>query len=322
MSPILPPNPHLDVLKKQAKALLDSHQSGEPDAVQRVSALVDTLPPGASQSFCLRHAQQVLAREYGFPSWQTLADEVNGSPHDWAADRLVFYSDLAASLADSYRVGNISTYGVLGDEMARSMASEDDAKVGARNSIAHWAGCRNWAELGTVAREAVSGTGEVDREVLAAFETMHNGLAASLGEQTGGDAQIAFVDYTTVCEFLLSLGRPSRSYRCRAQGIEGPFVIDIGPRLAAELSDGGASIVEHLLEDLLSMWRPLLDVQSPSTQMFTDPFGLELSKPYGTCLLVAYEIEGSANGLVSLAYPEASIAGLIKTLRSKIVAVD
>lgn len=53
MSRDLPPNPNLEHLKKQAKALLDTLRQQNADAT-----LVD--------------AQHALAREYGFPSWPKL----------------------------------------------------------------------------------------------------------------------------------------------------------------------------------------------------------------------------------------------------------
>jgi hypothetical protein len=57
MSRDLPPNPNLEHLKKQAKALLDKLRQRNADAT-----LVD--------------AQHALAREYGFPSWPKLKAHV------------------------------------------------------------------------------------------------------------------------------------------------------------------------------------------------------------------------------------------------------
>ena len=57
MSRDLPPNPNLEHLKKQAKALLDKLRQQNADAT-----LVD--------------AQHVLAREYGFPSWPKLKADI------------------------------------------------------------------------------------------------------------------------------------------------------------------------------------------------------------------------------------------------------
>lgn len=315
MSRQLPPNPHLDVLRKQAKTLLSDHQSGEAEAVNRVSAVIDELPPVATQNFSLRQAQQVLAREYGFSSWQALADRVQGaSGDDWAVDRYVFYQNLATDLADSYRVGNTSTYGVLGDEMTRRMHPGGEALTEARGAISWLAGCLDWAELGRAARGAIDGGG-IDRELFSALEHMHDGFAERIAERVGASARVAFVDYTTVCEFLISLGRPSRSFRCSAQGVEGSFVIDLGPQLAQGLADDGAGVAEHLLADLMSLWRPMLATQNPSMQAFSDPFALQAGRLYDTCVLLAYDIEGDANGLLRLCYPEPSIASLLTALR-------
>ena len=61
MSRDLPPNPNLEHLKKQAKALLDMLRQQKADAT-----LVD--------------AQHALAREYGFPSWPKLKTHVEAIP--------------------------------------------------------------------------------------------------------------------------------------------------------------------------------------------------------------------------------------------------
>ena len=73
----LPPRPHLEHLKKQAKQLLHGHATGDPAALQRIH---ETLPALRDQSveqiaraeFALHDAQSVIAREYGFASWQEL----------------------------------------------------------------------------------------------------------------------------------------------------------------------------------------------------------------------------------------------------------
>jgi hypothetical protein len=73
----LPPRPHLDHLKKQAKDLLDAQQRAEPEALERIR---DALPALAGQSaeqiakasFALHDAQSAIAREYGYASWREL----------------------------------------------------------------------------------------------------------------------------------------------------------------------------------------------------------------------------------------------------------
>ncbi len=77
MSAQLPQNPSLEQLKKQAKALLKAHRSGEPEACTRIQGsfprLARTPPLEISNApFSLRDAQLVLAREYGFESWPKL----------------------------------------------------------------------------------------------------------------------------------------------------------------------------------------------------------------------------------------------------------
>jgi len=61
MSRDLPPNPNLEHLKKQAKALLDAAQQQNANAT-------------------LADAQHVLAREYGFLSWPKLKAHIGKSP--------------------------------------------------------------------------------------------------------------------------------------------------------------------------------------------------------------------------------------------------
>ena len=307
MSRQLPSQPHIDVVKKQAKALLSDHQAGQAEAVGRVSAVVADLPPGAIQAFSLRHAQQVLAREYGFSSWQAMADHIrDSSGEDWAIDRFDFYRSLAGDLADSYGAGDTSTYGILGEEMGRRMRAGGDALEEARAAISWLAGCQDWAELGRKAHATIEGRGIV-REQLSALERQHEEFVPQVAARLGAPAHVAFVDYTTVCEFVISIGRPSHSFRCTAEGVDGPFVIDVGLRLADGMADGGAGVVAQLLGDLPSLWPPVPATQNPSLQAFSDPFAIRAGRLYDTCVLVAYEVETEAGGVLLLCYPEPSI---------------
>lgn len=81
MSKPLPSRPSLEQLKKQAKDLLQSLHSREPEATQRVrefhpdfSKLADSAL--ANVEFSLADAQLTLAREYGFASWAKLKARV------------------------------------------------------------------------------------------------------------------------------------------------------------------------------------------------------------------------------------------------------
>src|SRR5687768_14158588 len=77
MSKSLPSRPDLAQLRKQAKDLLKSYKSGNPDAVKRFN---ENHPrparsPG-SHTAKLSEAQLVIAREYGFATWPKLKEQV------------------------------------------------------------------------------------------------------------------------------------------------------------------------------------------------------------------------------------------------------
>jgi ankyrin repeat protein len=77
----LPARPHLDHLKKQAKALLDGIRRGDPEALERIRL---ALPAAtrldhaaiATMELRLHDAQSCIAREYGFDAWSQLKDYV------------------------------------------------------------------------------------------------------------------------------------------------------------------------------------------------------------------------------------------------------
>jgi len=85
----LPPRPNLDQLKRQAKDLLNSAQRHEPGARTRFRAL----PAFASAAdetldrtpLALHDAQSVIAREYGFDSWNALREHVEELTLDFDA---------------------------------------------------------------------------------------------------------------------------------------------------------------------------------------------------------------------------------------------
>jgi hypothetical protein len=64
----LPDRPDLDQLRRQARELHRAAQSGEATSLRRLHAVSDKVT--------LSTAQLALAREYGFPGWRRLRDEV------------------------------------------------------------------------------------------------------------------------------------------------------------------------------------------------------------------------------------------------------
>jgi hypothetical protein len=76
----LPARPNLDNLKKQAKSLLDAVRASDAEALSRFASLPSLAgtPPReiAATDLALHDAQSVVAREYGFASWNALREEV------------------------------------------------------------------------------------------------------------------------------------------------------------------------------------------------------------------------------------------------------
>ena len=72
----LPEHPNLEQLKKQAKSLLRLARNQDAVALERFRAI---LPPGRSlnaETLALHEAQFIIAREYGFKSWNDLREFV------------------------------------------------------------------------------------------------------------------------------------------------------------------------------------------------------------------------------------------------------
>lgn len=73
---VLPAQPHIDHLRRQARDLLRAARAGDTAAAERVLAVSDRLTLAA--------AQLAVAREYGFASWARLKTEVQSRSADLA----------------------------------------------------------------------------------------------------------------------------------------------------------------------------------------------------------------------------------------------
>jgi ankyrin repeat protein len=78
----LPARPSLEQLRKQAKDLLRAARAGDDDAVARLRAGPRRLTGSEPTSAILADAQLVVAREYGFPSWDKLVHHVRALTTD------------------------------------------------------------------------------------------------------------------------------------------------------------------------------------------------------------------------------------------------
>src|SRR5215831_1121379 len=85
----LPERANLEQLKKQAKSLLHAARDQDSAALQRfqaIPALSRTLSAkGGAHNLALHDAQFVIAREYGFKSWNELREHVEESSLSFAA---------------------------------------------------------------------------------------------------------------------------------------------------------------------------------------------------------------------------------------------
>ena len=77
----LVPAPNLEQIKKQAKDLLRAFRANDPQAAARFRSSHPELESVAPERLAavplqLADAQLVLAREYGFPSWPKLKQEI------------------------------------------------------------------------------------------------------------------------------------------------------------------------------------------------------------------------------------------------------
>jgi hypothetical protein len=76
MTQQLPERANLEQLRKQAKSLLQAARNQEPGALNRVRTVLAAGGRADSESLALHDAQFVIAREYGFKSWNELRDHV------------------------------------------------------------------------------------------------------------------------------------------------------------------------------------------------------------------------------------------------------
>lgn len=355
MSRQLPSHPHLDVLKKQARQLLNDHQSGDPEAGARVEAVLADLPPSAADSFALRHAQQVLAREYGFTSWQALLDHV-GRPAAQEAPRPspqlpVHYVKLASDLVEARRDGRALPYGCLGEDFrARMDAAAPGAAGGgdeselaleqARLALAAVSDCDSWDALAQGAAQTYT-TALMDLPQLQGFERMHADLAQLLGARItsilGPDrspqAEIAFADQTSYGEFIISQADGTRAFRLTADGLDNDLVLSLGPGLvdgllAAVPGDRSAQLedlADDLARDLETVWSPARKLSVGKIESYTDPFAIGAAPMYESSVLIAFEVradaaEGEFSGLVEICYPSSAIRSAMDDLAAHALA--
>jgi ankyrin repeat protein len=150
----LPPRPDLDQLRRQAKELLQLARNRDRDALARFRALPShsSLNDGelADAPIALHDAQSVIAREYGFVSWNALrervaevtlefgvaCDEFVQAATDGRRDR----AERLLALHPGIARANIYTALVLGDvEYVAARLARDSSLATAAGGVRKWA---------------------------------------------------------------------------------------------------------------------------------------------------------------------------------------
>lgn len=101
----LPPRPNLEQLKKQAKAIVKGHRSGDSAVILRIRRHHPdwrgaTAAKVKGSQFALNDAQIVIAREYGFASWAKLKSHVLSQKPDPSTEQLAKALREAAGAGD------------------------------------------------------------------------------------------------------------------------------------------------------------------------------------------------------------------------------
>jgi hypothetical protein len=139
----LPDPPNLEQLKKQAKSLLHAAQAKEPAALERF-AILPAFGGGQGGSLedvgvALHDAQSVIARELGFPSWNSLREEVESRTlsFDAAVDEFIRCAtggargraDRLLALHPAIASASLQTALVLGDDDAVAARLREDPRL-------------------------------------------------------------------------------------------------------------------------------------------------------------------------------------------------
>src|SRR5215217_3469641 len=99
----LPERPHLDVPKREARALLGLWRQGDRDALERIRHRHPKFENAndsaiATALFRLADAQLVIAREYGFAHWTELKQRIDANSFADALDVAIRADDRDAAV--------------------------------------------------------------------------------------------------------------------------------------------------------------------------------------------------------------------------------
>jgi ankyrin repeat protein len=215
MSP-LPSRPSLEFYRKQAKALLKAHRSGDPVASSRILRGRSALP-----AVGLTDAQWAVARENGFESWPKLKRHLDvlsgGKPlcRPLTID-LGYYEGRAQGLLSVQKSGLRQALETIRQfhprfqrasdpEIRAAGFSPDDARL----VLAREHGFQDWDELSKHLR--VLASGEVEEPFVRAFEAVKSGDLPLLRRLLDADPSLVTARGTNGND-LLGLASSTRQY--------------------------------------------------------------------------------------------------------------
>ncbi len=151
MSESLPARPSLEQLKKLAKDLVKGHEEKQPDALALIGRHLPALAGKsaaevAAYPFALHDAHSVLARQYGFASWNELRAQVEASPGATVEEPNAPEASVSAALGTVRAAYELKDYAlfcsVMSEQMKAFIPKERFEGVCDRLAIYFKSGCR------------------------------------------------------------------------------------------------------------------------------------------------------------------------------------
>ena len=130
----LPARPSLEQFKKQAKELVKSHRTQEKSAVALIREFLPSLTGKTDEEiilfpFALHDAQSVIARQYGFPSWNQLRDHLESTANHLMPDASV--DAKFKTICRAYEQNDYATFcSVMNETMRKAVPKENFDSAG------------------------------------------------------------------------------------------------------------------------------------------------------------------------------------------------
>jgi hypothetical protein len=135
----LPARPSLEQFKKQAKELVRNHRARDAASFALIREFLPSLAGKTDEEiflfpFALHDAQSVMARQYGFPSWNQLRDHLESESNHPAPDAAV--DAKFKTICQAYEQGDYGLFcSVMSEGMRTAVPRENFASAGVNLAI-------------------------------------------------------------------------------------------------------------------------------------------------------------------------------------------